>query len=466
LKVGVCPVAVYIDCDGWRGLWPIDAVKVKALRKLILPRLWRYEPKLGVDMALEGDERSAATALASLPLMTPARLRVLLHHERPSTVVHWLATGKWREKASPVIRALLESRRDAARSSLRVPTASSADGLALGRLWQDHLCSQGGIGEEGLGIEVHQLGQKGYPAELAVDPSAPALIFARGAMSSLCSRRVGIIGSRHATAYGRSFAHMLGRSLAANGVSVISGLARGIDGSAHRGALEIFQATTSKNSSEPLPQISDIHQTGGRPVGVVASGLDVIYPPEHRDLWSEVANHGLLLSESPPGTVPAPFRFPLRNRIIAALSEVLVVVESKVDGGSMITVRHALRRGITVMAVPGTTSTRASEGTNLLLRDGALVALTPDDVLCALDLDTRRQVPYADIRPQPLGIDAEVLKLFDHEPLTLDDVVTRRGDPSIVSLGEVAMSLGRLETLGWVQCTAGWFERVHVSIFK
>lgn len=417
-------------------------------------------------MALEGEERRAAVALASLPLMTPARLRVLLHQQMPSTVVHWLVTGNWRDQAPPVVRALLESRRDAARSSLRVPPASPADELPLGRRWQDHLCSQGGDEGEASGIEVHQLGHDGYPAELAVDPSAPALIFTRGAMNSLCSRRVGIIGSRHATAYGRSFAQQLGRSLAAHGVSVVSGLARGIDGSAHRGALEILRDTPPNYPSEPSPQIIAASLTVGRPVGVVASGLDVVYPPEHRDLWTEVATEGLLLSESPPGTVPAPFRFPLRNRIIAALSEVLVVVESKVDGGSMITVRHALRRGITVMAVPGTTSTRASEGTNLLLRDGALVALTPDDVLCALDLDTRRQVPYADLRPQPLGIDAEVLELFGHEPLTLDDVVTRRGDPTIVSLGEVAISLGRLETLGWVQCTAGWFERVHVSSFK
>lgn len=400
-------------------------------------------------MALVGDERRAAIAVASLPLMTPIRLRALLHNRPPSTVLRWLNGGDWRTEAPPMIRDLLQTRRSVANDA--------TNGEVLHRVWQENV---GATTHREFGephFEVFQLGENGYPHELAADPSAPALIFVRGSLESLRARRVGIIGSRHATAYGRSFATMLGRAMAGNGVSVISGLARGIDASAHRGALE-----TMTRRGRDLGT-GETGFGGGRPVGVVASGLDVIYPPEHATLWDDVATQGLLLSESPPGTVPAPFRFPLRNRIIAALSEVLVVVESKVDGGSMITVRQALRRGITVMAVPGTTSTRASEGTNLLLRDGALVALTAEDVLMALNLDTRRQVPFADIRPHPMGIDAEVLDLFTAEPMTLDDVVARRGDPSPLSLGHVALSLGRLETLGWVQCTAGWFERIDVA---
>lgn len=405
-------------------------------------------------MPLVGDERRAACVLASLPLMTPARLRVLLRERQPSTVVRWLRTGDWRVESPPIVRALLESSRD------------GSSGTTLHRVWQSSLNTvdvtspvdpeSAEFGTPGdPAVAIHQLGSEGYPQELASDPSAPALIFTRGSLSTVQSRRVGIIGSRHATAYGRTFATMLGRAMASNGVSVISGLARGIDAAAHRGALGA--QSESALASRGL-------ETCGRPVGVVASGLDVIYPPEHGTLWEDVATRGLLLSESPPGTVPAPFRFPLRNRIIAALSEVLVVVESKIDGGSMITVRHALRRGITVMAVPGATSTRASEGTNVLLRDGALVALSPEDVFTALDLDTRRQVPYADIRPRPVGVDAEILDLFDAEPLTLDDVVARRGDWSMSSLGQVALSLGRLETLGWVMCTAGWFERIDVAV--
>ena len=289
---------------------------------------------------------------------------------------------------------------------------------------------------------MYLLGDADYPWQLAQDPSAPALVFALGSLECLAARRVGIIGTRHATAYGRSMARSLGRALADHGVCIVSGLARGIDVSAHRGALDA------------------VDPERGRAVAVVASGLDVVYPPEHRDPWNRIAVEGALLGESPPGTTPLPYRFPLRNRIIAALSEVVVVVESKVDGGSMITVRHALRRGVTVMAVPGATSTPASTGTNLLLRDGASVVLSAEDVLCALDLDTRRRNPFDDLRTPPTGDEAEVLALFGADPLTLDDVVALDAQASNLGMGRVAMSLGRLETRGWIGCTGGWFERL------
>lgn len=293
--------------------------------------------------------------------------------------------------------------------------------------------------------QVYLLGDADYPWQLARDPSAPALLFVLGSLECLSARRVGIIGTRHATAYGRSMARSLGRDLAERGVCIVSGLARGIDASAHRGALETDDSDR------------------GRAAGVVASGLDVVYPPEHGDLWHRIASDGVLLGESPPGTMPQPFRFPLRNRIIAALSEVVVVVESKVDGGSMITVRHALRRGVTVMAVPGATSTPASAGTNLLVRDGASVVLCAEDVLCALDLDTRRRQPFDELRPPPMGHDAHVLSLFGADPLTLDDVVALDSASANLGLGRVAVSLGRLETQGWIGCTGGWFERLGDS---
>jgi DNA processing protein len=196
------------------------------------------------------------------------------------------------------------------------------------------------------------------------------------------------------------------------------------------------------------------------PIAVVATGLDVVYPREHHGLWQEVGERGLLLSENPPGTGPLPFRFPLRNRIIAALSEVLLVVESRLDGGSLITVREALDRGVTVMAVPGATSTKAAQGTNMLIRDGALVAIEPDDVLIALGLDTRRQAPSFDSRQPPLWPDSEVLDLIAHDPLTLNDVARLADEKLEMSFGDVAVSLGRLEAHGWLMCTAGWFERI------
>ena len=193
-------------------------------------------------------------------------------------------------------------------------------------------------------------------------------------------------------------------------------------------------------------------------MGVVASGLDVVYPRANGGLWRAVAEAGVVISESPPGTPPDRFRFPLRNRIIAALSRVVVVVESRASGGSMITVDEALKRDVTVMAVPGATTTRARDGTNRLLRDGALVAATPDDVLAVLGLESMgASIATRDLRVTPCGTDAEVLAVFGHSPLNLDQVVAACAPRN---LGEVALSLGRLESWGWLRHTSGWFERV------
>ncbi|MGA1244686.1 MAG: DNA-processing protein DprA, partial [Ilumatobacteraceae bacterium] len=155
---------------------------------------------------------------------------------------------------------------------------------------------------------------------------------------------------------------------------------------------------------------------------------------------------------------PDRFRFPLRNRIIAALAHVVVVVESRESGGSMITVDEALKRDIPVMAVPGATTTRASDGTNQLLRDGALVATSADDVLAVLGLESIGMAHCVrDLRVTPRGVDAEVLAVFDMSPLDLDQVV-QACPPH--TLGDVALSLGRLESWGWLRHTSGWFERI------
>lgn len=413
-------------------------------------------------MPLTGEERAAAIRLASLPAMSPGRLRTLVKAGRPLHLERLILDGSWSTGAPTMLRAVLqmpvESNRSGRRPTL-VDAVSGPPGRMLHALWRECLgrmleantTSTTDSASESvvtMPMDVVMLGDEDYPSRLASDPSAPALLFVRGSLASLDNRRVGIVGTRHATSYGRSTAFSFGRTLAEHGVGVVSGLARGIDASAHRGAL-------SGDASHPRR---------GRPVAVVASGLDVVYPPEHRALWDHVARRGLLLSESPPGTAPVSFRFPWRNRIIAALSEVLLVVESKVDGGSMITVREALRRGVTVMAVPGSTSTPVSQGTNLLLRDGALVAISPDDVLTALSLDTRRRLPFADLRPRPLGTDAEVLGLFDTEPVTLDDLVLRDAQGSGLGLARLAVSLGHLHADGWIACTDGWFERLDVTL--
>lgn len=288
-----------------------------------------------------------------------------------------------------------------------------------------------------LGVEVLPYGHPRYPAGLLDDPLPPPVLFARGDLSLLAGRRVGVVGTRNATAGGREAARSLGFGLAANGVHVVSGLARGIDGHAHRGVLAA--------------------EGEGRPIGIVASGHDVVYPREHRDLWAATANCGLLLSESPPGTPPEPHRFPLRNRIVAALSEVVIVVESRERGGSLITASLAVERDVPVMAVPGPIGRRAAAGTNALLSEGATPMLSLDDVLTALSFQHGHSaVVAADLRARPRGDDIPVYRVLYDDPRTIDGVALALG----LSLVEAAMSLSRLESAGWIAQADGWFECV------
>jgi len=387
-------------------------------------------------------QKEVATRLALLPWMTPKRIRTLLSLGEPCVVTAVLREWSTDRHAPlvdiplvdipPNIHALLTTR------------CSKTVTRTLGDVWCEALRDSVELAESLSTMDLHIVGRGDYPAILNDDQSAPPLLYSRGDLDLLNRRRVGIVGTRNATEHGRTTAYKFGKVLSQNGVAVVSGLARGIDAAAHRGVL-------SEHSKSSI---------NAGPIAVVATGLDVVYPREHHGLSKEVGERGLLLSENPPGTSPLPYRFPLRNRIIAALSEVLLVVESRLDGGSLITVREALDRGVTVMAVPGATSTKAAQGTNMLIRDGALVAIEPDDVLIALGLDTRRQVPSFDSRQPPLWPDSEVLDLITSDPLTLNDVARLADEKLAMSFGDVAVSLGRLEAHGWLMCTAGWFERI------
>jgi DNA processing protein len=372
-----------------------------------------------VDRVTGGDRRTGAlAALAGLDLVTSGRLRVLLaYHDAEEA----FAVAAGRLQPHPAVAPMLTG-------ELRAAWRESAARRPV-ELWADR-CARWRIGA------VTQ-GEPGYPDVLRHDPQPPAVLFFRGDWSPLDARRVGIVGTRNATAPGCSFAAMLGRELADAGVTVVSGLAKGIDGAAHRGVLR-----------------SD----GSRAVGVVANGLDAAYPRQHRDLWDAVAAAGLLLSEWPPGTEPEKFRFPQRNRIIAALSEVLVVVESRERGGSLTTAREALERGVDVMAVPGSVTNRAAAGTNQLIRDGAIPVTGTADVLLSLGIDHRHADRSGfDPRPLPRGTEAAVLERCRVDSCTLDTIVTELG----LSVTEAAMSLARLERSGWLRESGGWFEEVR-----
>ena len=363
--------------------------------------------------------RAYAAALAAVPAMSLRRLAALLR-EHPPEEAYAVVGGRCAPRGA-IVTALADS-------ALAVRWRAAATPELVEQVWLR--CAA-------VGVEVEHLGAPSYPAQLD-GADAPPVLFFRGDRSLLDDgRRVAIVGTRNATAAGREAARRIAAGLADAGVHVVSGLARGIDGCAHRAVVE---------------------QDGpGRAIGVVASGLDVVYPREHRDLWRRVAETGVLVSESPPGTSPEAFRFPLRNRIIAGLAEVVVVVESRRRGGSLITATLAGERGIAVMAVPGSVHNPAAAGTNELLRTGAAPVLDASDVLVALALDHRRAAPaLTETRQRPRRLDLPVYEACAGEPCTIDGIIAGVG----ADLIDVAMSLARLEQSGWVVETDGWYQAV------
>ena len=208
-----------------------------------------------------------------------------------------------------------------------------------------------------------QLGEPGYPRLLAAIHDPPLVLWVRGDVRALDHPSVAIVGARAASPAGLEVARRLGRDLAAAGLVVVSGLARGVDASAHVGALE-----------------------GGRTVAVLGSGVDVIYPPDNRELAERLCGNGAVLSELPPGSPPCAHHFPQRNRIISGLSLAVIVVEAAAKSGSLITAACALDQGREVMAVPGNALAGRNRGAHALIRDGARLVETAQDVLDELGL--------------------------------------------------------------------------------
>jgi DNA processing protein len=361
-----------------------------------------------------------AAALAGLPAMGPARLRAVLATWGPAEAWAHMVAGT--ACSRPAVA--LACRPDPAGLAQHWRVAARRTSVAA--VWEAH-------GRRGVAVSLP--GGAGYPAELHVDVEPPAVLFSRGDPTALEGRRVAIVGSRRCTRYGRDVAYELGRDLAAAGVRVVSGLALGVDGAAHRGALAAG---------------------GAPPIAVVGSGLDIVYPPAHATLWDQVAGAGLLLSEAPLGARPEPWRFPVRNRVIAALAEIVVVVESSDKGGSRHTVEAAMARDRLVMAVPGSVRSPVSSYTNGLLADGCHPVRDALDVLVALGLTSAGGGPTVDRREPPGPEEAPVLDALGWEPATFDDLCARSGrSPSQVSVG-----LARLQAGGWVVERAGWWERV------
>ncbi len=298
------------------------------------------------------------------------------------------------------------------------------------------------------GVQVLVVEQPGYPPSLEVLDDAPGVLFVQGDASllgeadpqSMNNRRAAIVGTRRATSYGRQNARALGRVLASSQVSVVSGLASGIDGSAHAGVI-----------AERAP-------ADARPIAVVGSGLDHVYPTANRGLWSDVREHGALVSEWPLGARPISWHFPLRNRVIVGLSEAVVVVESAITGGSMLTARRAAELGVPVLCVPGLITSPVSVGPHQMLAEGGSVCRGVDDVLVAMRVKDRNSASSkcTDHRRIPTTDGAAVLSGLGWDVLPVDRLLARFPG---TSPGTLLLVLHELEFDGWVARGAdGWFQ--------
>ncbi len=272
----------------------------------------------------------------------------------------------------------------------------------------------------------------GFPRRLGSIHDPPPGLFLRGeAESALFDRPlVAIVGARACSDYGAHVARSLSRDLAAAGVVVVSGLARGVDGWAHRGCLE----------------------AGGETIAVLGCGIDRDYPRAHSALARDIGRRGLIVSEYPPGVAPAPWRFPARNRIVAGLAVATVVVEARERSGALITADLALEEGREVMAVPGEITAALSKGANALLRLGATPVTCAGDVLEAIGLDPEPPAPKA---PHAGSAAAVVLAAVDAGAATADEVARSTG----LAAGVVAGVLVELELSGHLDVSAGVVRR-------
>ncbi len=282
---------------------------------------------------------------------------------------------------------------------------------------------------EKLGVRLVTWDDAEYPSRLRDIYDPPPLLYIRGSLQEDDSHSVAVVGSRYPTIYGLMQAERIARGLGRRGITVVSGLARGIDSAAHRGAI----------------------LSGGRTVAVLGCGIDIIYPPENQDLFEEVAAHGAVLSEFPFGTPPESDHFPIRNRVISGISLGVAVVEATLRSGSLITARFALEQGREVFAVPGNADSARSAGTNGLIRDGAKMVTQVEDIL--EEFHDLCQFPIRDIPPGANLSEEEIriLSIIGSRSKHIDEVIAQ----SALSSARVSSGLLSLELGGYIKQLPG-----------
>ena len=354
---------------------------------------------------MEQEEKLAWVGLSMVKGIGPARFRALLKHFG-SAVAAWSAPASTLEALLPpkVAHAFLQLR-------------SQTNLAALWENWRKR------------GIAVLTWEDEAYPRRLKMLDHAPPVLYMRGEIMPEDDWAVAVVGTRKITAYGRKVASDVAKLLAESGVTVVSGLARGVDGVAHRTAI----------------------QAGGRTIAVLGSGVDVIYPPEHRKLAAEIITNGALLSEYPPGTRPDAANFPPRNRIISGISAAVVIVEAGEKSGALITASFAAEQGRDVFAVPGNIYAAQSRGTNWLIQQGARPLTSPTNVLEALDAALLPQKQEARRTLPANQTEKLLLAALGDKPMHVDDLSAAVGLP----VSETTAALTLMELKGMVQSLGG-----------
>lgn len=333
--------------------------------------------------------------LSLLPGIGPARFRRLLDHYGDAERV-WHAPERELERLgvdSKSLPLLIETRR-----------ALSLD-QEMERI-------------ERLGVTLLSSDGPGYPPRLREIYNAPPILYMRGDLRREDDQSLGVVGTRAPSPYGREIAARIVPELAQGGLTIVSGLARGIDSIAHSAALA----------------------AGGRTIAVLGCGIDVVYPSENRNLYARIPQSGAIVTEYPLGTKPDAFNFPARNRIISGLSLGSVVIEAQQSSGALITANYALEQNREVFAFPGRATDRNSAGCNTLIREGrAKLVGSTQDILDELDLTVAVQQLEIKVAIPANDDEAQLLALLSHEPVHIDDLSRGSGLPAPTVAGTLMM---------------------------
>ncbi len=293
-------------------------------------------------------------------------------------------------------------------------------GVSLEQIWERI---------QSLGVLMLTWDDEGYPRHLKEIDQPPPVLYLRGSLMPEDEWAVAIVGTRRVTSYGRQVAEDVATTLAHSGVTIVSGLARGVDSIAHQAALN----------------------AGGRTLAVLGNGVDLVYPPENRRLAAQIIEHGALVSDYALGTPPDGLNFPPRNRIISGLSMAAIIVEAGVTSGALITATFAAEQGRDVFAVPGNINAPQSQGTNRLIRDGAQPLLNPQDVLESLNMTMITEHRAVRVALPTGPIESRLYQLLSHEPMHVDEIRAQANIP----IETVSATLAMMELKGMVRQVGG-----------